>query len=202
MASAAIKSHVSPEEYLALERKAEFKSEYLDGCIYAMAGASKEHNRIAADFLTALNNRLAERHCDVLGSDMRVLIPESGLYTYPDIVVACGESAFLDDETDTLLNPTLIVEVLSPSTERYDRGEKFSHYRRLRSLDQYVLVAQDRVLVEVYSRRDDHWMLKEYDLRDAMLSLASVGCDIPVAEIYRRVDVPEGYVVLPRENAP
>jgi Uma2 family endonuclease len=133
---------------------------------------------------------------------MRVLISESGLYTYPDIVAACGELAFLDDETDTLLNPTLIVEVLSPSTERYDRGEKFSHYRRLRSLEQYVLVSQDRVLVEVYSRQGDHWMLKEYDRRDAMLSLASVGCEITVAGIYRRVEVPEGYVVLPRENAP
>ena len=195
MASAAIKSHVSPEEYLAMERKAEFKSEYLDDCVYAMAGAGKEHKRIAADFLTALNNRQAERHRDVLGSDMRVLISPTGVYTYPDIVVACGELAFLDDETDTPLNPTLIVEVLSPSTELYDRGEKFRHYRRLRSLNQYVLVAQDRVLVEVYSRQVDEWNLKVYDRRDAMLSLASVGCDIPLAEIYRRVDVPEGDVV-------
>jgi Uma2 family endonuclease len=202
MASASSQSYVSPEEYLAMERKAEFKSEYFDGCIYAMAGATKEHNRITLDFLTSLNSRLAERHYDVLGLDMRVLISKTGLYTYPDIVVACGELEFLDEETDTLLNPTLVGEVLSPSTERYDRGEKFVSYRELPSLGEYILVAQDRVLVEVYARQGEQWVLSVFRKRDDVVRLASIGCDIPLAEIYRRVDVPNGDAVLRAKTTP
>jgi Uma2 family endonuclease len=192
MATAAVRPNLSQEEYLALERKAESKSEYHDGCVYAMAGASKEHNRIAADFLTALNNRTLGGPCEVFGSDMRVLISRTGLYTYPAILGVCGELQVLDGEADTALNPALIVEVLSPSTEGYDRGKKFGHYRQLPSLREYVLVSQDRILVEKFERDGDLWILSVRDRRDAAIALASLGCEVPLGEIYRRVPVPDG----------
>jgi Uma2 family endonuclease len=202
MASAAIKPRVSPEEYLAMERKAEFKSEYFDGYLYAMAGASAEHNRLALDLATELNARLRGGPCEVFNSDLRVLVNPSGLYTYPDLVAVCGGPEFEDGRKDTLLNPTLIVEVLSPSTESYDRGEKFAQYRQLPSLREYVLVSQDRVAVERFARKGDQWILTSFDKRDAVVELASVGCEIPLAEIYRRVDVPDGYAVLRAKTTP
>ena len=122
---------------------------------------------------------------------MRVLVSRSGLYTYPDLIVVCGEPRFLDNESDTLLNPTVIVEVLSPTTESYDRGKKFSHYRRLESLKEYVLVAQDEVLVERYSRQGDIWQLSDWTSMDETLSLASIDCHVPLREIYARIEFPD-----------
>ena len=122
MASAAVKTRYTPEQYLTLERKADFKSEYCNGFITAMAGASREHNLIAVNVSAELRSQLKSRPCEVYMSDMRVLVSQTGLYTYTDSVVVCGEPRFQDDEADTLLNPTMIVEVLSPSTESYDRG--------------------------------------------------------------------------------
>ncbi len=192
MSSAVEKRRYTPEEYLALERKAQFKSEYFGGEIFAMSGASREHNRIALNLASALNARLANGPCEAFVADMRVKVSPSGLYTYPDIVAVCGEARFEDAEVDTLLNPTLIVEILSPSTEGYDRGKKFHHYRRIESLREYVLVSQDRVQVERFSRQEDGWMLTVYGRRDEVIGLASVGAEVPLRVIYERLDVPEG----------
>ncbi len=123
---------------------------------------------------------------------MRVKVSPTGLYTYPDVAVACDGPRFEDDEVDTLLNPTLIVEVLSPSTERYDRGKKFAHYERIETLREYVLVSQDAVLVERFARQDGGWLRTLYRRRDDLLPLASVGIEVPLRAIYARVDVPEG----------
>src|SRR5262245_5122353 len=133
MASAALKTRYTPEQYLALERKADFRSEFCNGFITAMAGASREHNLPAGNLHAEIRSQLKGRPCETYVNDLRVLVSRTGLYTYPDVVAVCGEAQFLDDEVDTLLNPTVIVEVLSPSTESYDRGRKFGHYRQLPS---------------------------------------------------------------------
>src|SRR5262249_32000266 len=146
---------VSPAEYLAAERRSETKHEYLRGVVYAMAGASREHNRITLNLGAEIRAQLKGSPFEAFVSDMRVLVEATGLYTYPDVAVVGGERPFLDAEVDTLLNPNVLIEVLSPSTEAYDRGKKFAHYRRIPSLVEYVLVAQDRPLVERFTRRDD-----------------------------------------------
>jgi Uma2 family endonuclease len=178
----------TPKEYLTLERKAEHKSEYFDGQIYAMTGASREHNLIAGNVFGEIRTRLRGRPCEVYMSEMRVKVRETGLYTYPDVVAVCGEPRFEDAEVDTLLNPTLLIEVLSPSTEAYDRGRKSAHYRRLASLAEYVLMAQDRMHVEHYARHGERWVLTEVSDSDGVLTLPSLGCEVPLAEIYERVD--------------
>jgi Uma2 family endonuclease len=187
MASAAFEKRFSPREYLALERKAEFKSEYYDGYITAMAGTSREHNLITLNTGAEIRSRLGDRPCETYVSDMRVYIDRTGLYTYPDVVVVCGEPQFQDDEVDTLLNPTVVVEVLSPSTEVYDRGKKFLHYRRVSTLKEYVLVSQDKILVERYTRQGDDWLLTELNQLSDTLQLASIGCAVPLREIYAKV---------------
>ena len=125
-------------------------------------------------------------------SDIRVCVARTGLYTYPDVAAVCGKSSWQDDEVDTLLNPTMIVEVLSPTTESYDRGKKFGHYRRLESLREYVLVAQDEVRVERYTRQGDDWVLTELNRLEDTLRLTSIGCEVSLREIYAKVDFPEG----------
>jgi Uma2 family endonuclease len=192
MSSAAMKTRCTPEQYLALERKAVVKSEYLDGQITAMSGASRPHNLIATNLIREISARLTDRPCEVYGSDMRVNIPPTGLYTYPDVVAVCDEPEFLDGELDTLLNPTVIVEVLSPSTEAYDRGLKSAHYRRLASLQEYVLVAQDRVFVERYARQGNGWLLTEWSHLEETLRLASIDCEVPLREVYAKVRFPSG----------
>jgi len=187
MASAALKTRYTPEQYLALERKAAFKSEYLDGCITAMSGARRAHNRIAGNIYRKISDQLENGPCEAFIGDLRVCVSPTGLYTYPDVIVVCGEAQFQDDEVDTLLNPTLIVEVLSPTTESYDRGAKFGHYRRLASLKEYVLVAQDQVLVERFIGQGDDWLLSAQDRLDDTLRLTSIDCSIRLREIYARV---------------
>jgi Uma2 family endonuclease len=146
---------LTPVEYLAFERaQTDAKHEYLNGEIMMMAGASLEHNRIVSNLVAALHAQMHGRSCDVFSSDMRVHISATGLYTYPDIAALCGVPQLEDDESDTLLNPEVIIEVLSPSIEAYDRGSKFDHYRSLESLQTYVLVAQDRWQIELYQRQD------------------------------------------------
>jgi Uma2 family endonuclease len=191
MASAALKSRVTPEQYLAIERKSEYKSEYLDGVIYAMSGASFEHNSIAMNLAAQLHSRLRDSPCRVVAADQRVCVAPTGLYTYPDIAIVCAEPQFLDGEFDTLLNPTVLIEVLSPSTEAYDRGKKFGHYRRIASLREYVLVAQDRVSVERYVRRGQDWVLTEWNSLDESLRLDSIEGDVPLREIYAKVVIPK-----------
>jgi Uma2 family endonuclease len=158
--------------------------------MFAMAGASREHTLIAGNVAGELRAQLKGRPCETYQSDMRVRVSESGLYTYPDVVVVCGERQFEDAEVDTLLNPTLIVEVLSESTEAYDRGDKFAHYRRLQSLQEYVMIAQDKVRVERYVRQGSSWVLAEFSELDDTLHLASIECKVPLREIYDRVEFP------------
>ena len=190
--SAAPKAYVTPEQYLAMERQAEFKSEYFAGEIYAMAGGSKEHNRISGDVFGLLWTQLRDRPCAVYNSDMKIRVAGDH-YAYPDVVVVCGEEEYEDEETDVLLNPTLIVEVLSPTTEAWDRGGKSEQYRQRESLREYVLVAQDRPHVERFARQvSGQWLLTEGNGLEAVLSLPSIGCGLALAEVYRKVTFPEG----------
>lgn len=178
------------EQYLALERNATYKSEYLNGQILAMAGASLEHNSITTNFVRVIGNQFVGRPCQVFSSDMRVKVIATGLYSYPDVVAVCGEMRFDGAQRDTLANPSVIVEVLSPSTEAYDRGEKFAHYRRLISLTEYVLVAQDKVRVERYLRQAAGWVLTEMSDLDSRLTLVSIDCDVPLRDLYDKVEFP------------
>jgi Uma2 family endonuclease len=179
---------LSPEEYLALERRSEEKHEYLDGEMFAMTGASRRHNLIALNIAASLHSQLADRPCEPYMGDMRIRVAATGLYTYPDVVVVCGEPQLADDSFDTLLNPTLIVEVISPSTEGYDRGKKFAHYRTIESLAEIVLVSQERVEVERYSRQPEGgWLLLEANRLEDRLPLPSIGCELSLAAIYKRV---------------
>src|SRR5437868_8492820 len=136
------KTLLTPEEYLAIERKAEYRSEYLNGEMFAMTGASRKHNLIALNIAGELRQQLKSKPCEAYVNDMRVRIPATDLYTYPDVTVVCGDPEFEDAFIDTLLNPTLLIEVLSESTESYDRGKKFGYYRTIQSLAEYLLVAQ------------------------------------------------------------
>jgi Uma2 family endonuclease len=186
--SAVPKPYLTPQEYLARERRAETKSEYLRGEVFAMSGASRKHNLIATNVAGELRQRLRERPCEVYQGDMRVRVSPTGLYTYPDVTVVCGEPEFEDAEVDTLLNPKVLVEVLSPTTADYDRGGKFTHYRRLRSLHEYVLISQDRPLVEHYVRQgQDEWLLTEQSSLPDTLVLPSIQCQLPLSEIYLKV---------------
>ncbi|HEX8231344.1 MAG TPA: Uma2 family endonuclease [Chloroflexia bacterium] len=192
--SVAVEPYYSPEQYLALERKAQSRSEYVNGGIYAMSGASREHNLISLNIAGELRAQLRGQPCEVYISDMRVKVSATGMYTYPDVVAVCSEPVFEDAQVDTLTNPTVIVEVLSPSTEGYDRGEKFAHYRRLESLQEYVLVAQDKVRVEHFVRLDDtsgQWVLTEISEPGGTLHLTSIGCELSLRDIYDRVEFPD-----------
>jgi Uma2 family endonuclease len=173
------------DEYLALERAGEVRHEYLRGELFAMVGASRTHNLIVTRLVVALHTRLRERGCEVYSNDMRVRVPATDFVAYPDVVVACGEPAFHDRQADTLLDPVLIVEVLSPSTSDYDRGGKFAHYRSIPSLRDYLLVAQSAVHVEHFAREaDGTWRLSETSDPAAIIEIPTLGCALPVAEIY------------------
>jgi len=190
--SAAAKSLLTPQEYLARERLAETKSEYYDGEVFAMAGGSEEHSLIATNVLIEMGLQLRERPCKVYNSDMRVLVARDGPYTYPDAIVVCGEALFADAEVDTLLNPTVIVKVLSPTTESWDRGGKFEQYQQMPSLQEYVLIAQDRPRVERFARQaEGEWLLTVATGLDSALSLPSIECDLTLRDVYRKVTFPE-----------
>ena len=189
MATVAAQTYFTPEEYIALERKAHFKSEYFDGHIIAMSGASSEHNLITGDIFYGLYPQLIGHGCDIFISDMRVRPSLGDAYFYPDVVVVCGEPEFEDDTFDTLLNPIVIVEVLSPSTEAYDRGEKFTRYKHIASLQEYLLVSQDKVSVEHHRRHGTQWMLSHYHALEEVLQLPAIGCELPLHDIYARVTV-------------
>jgi Uma2 family endonuclease len=181
--------YIAPEVYLERERAAEYKSEYYGGEVFAMSGGTINHSLISTNTISVLHAALKGTGCRVFNSDLRVYIPASGLFTYPDASVVCGDVELLDDRADNLLNPVLLVEVLSPSTESYDRGTKFALYRSIPSLEEYMLVSQDQRRVEVF-RKDTsgRWVL--YDVEDAV-ELASVGCTIPVEDLYAGVELPE-----------
>jgi Uma2 family endonuclease len=155
MVSTQPKTFLTPEQYLEIERKAEYKSEYFRGEMFAMAGASRAHNLLVAHLLRDLGQQLRGKPCEIYPSDMRVRVSSTGLYTYPDVVAVCGEPKLLDNQLDTLLNPHLIVEVLSPSTEAYDRGRKFEHYQSIESLGEYLMITCDRIHADLHTRRPD-----------------------------------------------
>jgi len=180
----------TPEQYLEMERAAETKSEYYHGEIFAMAGASEDHITIVFNIGRAIGNQILDRPCRGYASEMKVQV--GAAYYYPDFVAVCGDRDFLDKRKDALMNPNVIIEVLSPSTEAYDRGLKWLEYRRTASLREYVLIAQDAMRVELYVRQDgDHWLLSILADPDAILSLESIGCAIPLRDIYRNIDFPE-----------
>ena len=183
----AARAFLTPEEYLTKERKASTKSEYRNGQIYAMPGASHEHNVIMGNTFAELHIQLRDRTCIVYPSDMRVKISSTGRYTYPDVVVVCDEPQFEDSHFDTLLNPTVLIEVLSPSTAAYDRGDKFAAYQKLDSLCEYVLISQDRVCVEHYLRQDQEWDLTEFRSLNDVFHLVSIDCELALQAIYAKV---------------
>ena len=205
MAARAAQTQLTPEEYIALERKAipdadTVRSEYVKGEIIAMSGASRAHNLISNNISGELRSLLKGSGCETYASDMRVSSPLTSSYFYPDVVVVCEEPRFEDDVFDILLNPIILVEVLSASTEAYDRGEKFSHYRYLASLQEYILVSQDKVLVERYRRPQKHetapitakdWIFTAFQALEDILSLTSIQCELPLQEIYERVTFPD-----------
>ncbi|MBA3243421.1 MAG: Uma2 family endonuclease [Acidobacteria bacterium] len=186
--SSQAKTLLTPEEYLAIERQAEHKSEYFAGEVFAMVGASQRHNLIAANIVRVLGNQLLERPCNVYTSDMRVKVSATGKYTYPDVVVSCEEEKFDDSRNDTLLNPVVIVEVLSESTEAYDRGKKFEQYQHIESLAEYVLITQDPYRVEIYVRQDDRtWTYSEFHGADDVVSLGAICCQLALNDVYSKI---------------
>jgi Uma2 family endonuclease len=179
---------ITPEEYLEAERSAEFKSEYLDGQVFAMSGASRRHNLIVGKLVATFVHQLRGRPCEVYPSDMRLRVPETGLYTYPDVTVVCGTPELQDGYFDILLNPTVLVEVLSESTERTDRGRKAVHYRRIPSLEEYLLVWQAEARVERYRRSGGgEWRVTDVTGMDASVELDSIGCTLMLREVYEGV---------------
>ena len=191
MSSAAVQTYLTPEEYLAWERKADIKHEYLRGEIIAMSGASRAHSLIVTNISGELYIQLKVGTCEVHTNDIRVRTSPEISYFYPDILVVCGEPRFEDNVFDTLLNPIVLVEVLSPSTQAYDRGEKFKHYQQLTSLQEYILVSQDEVRVERYRRQNTEWQPTEFRSLEDMLSLTSIDCELSLEDIYRRVEFGE-----------
>ena len=187
MSTLPAQTYLTPEEYLAWERKQPYKNEYYDGQIIAMSGASRWHNRITLNTAIHLNNQLMDGKCEIYFSNMRVRTSPKASYFYPDVIVTWDESRFEDDTFDTLLNPILVIEVLSPSTAAFDRGEKFEHYKQLASLQEYILISQDRVRVEHYCRQGTRWLHSTFQSLEDMLPLPSIECEVPLHTIYRRV---------------
>src|SRR5215213_9617067 len=179
--------YLSPEEYLAIERQAEDKSEYVDGVMYAMAGRGERHNLIAGNLVTELNIQLREAPCRVYPSDLKIRVPSSKRFFYPDVSVVCDETQFADDERDVVLNPILIVEVLSESTAAFDRGKKFQSYQQIESLQEYLLVSQDEFVVEHYLRQaDGHWLYTKVSGLDDAITLPNMKCQLLLKDIYNK----------------
>lgn len=201
--SAALKPRLTEDQYLARERHNDFRSEFYRGEMFAMAGASYEHTLVTSNIAGEARAQLKSGPCRVVSSDLRVKILASGLYTYPDVVIVCDEPEFADGVMDTLLNPHALVEVLSDSTEKYDRGEKFAQYRKIPSLKEFVLVAQDQTLVERYVRQpDDSWLLTAFAepvgsadagskrVLTTTFEFSTLPVRIPFADIYLGVEFP------------
>lgn len=187
MGDAAARMRMTEEEYLAFERASDEKHEFADGEIFAMAGGTFEHSTVAQGIGGVLRAALQGRRCTVQNSDMKVYIPSTGRYVYPDAVVVCGRPEFRDDNRDVLLNPRVVVEVLSPTSEAYDRGDKFANYRSIPSLKQYVIVSQDKPYIEVYTRQDDGaWGLRDYGAGQTA-ALPAIECAIEVDQVYAGV---------------
>ena len=202
------KLYLTPQEYLDYEREAETKSEYYNGEIYAMAGATREHSLIVTNTVLSLGTRLRGRRCEIYAADMRVKVSPTGLYTYPDVVVVCGLPRFDDAHKDTLPNPTLIVEVLSESTEAYDRTGKFEHYRKLESLTDYLLISQERAWIEHRARQSEiKWLIGFYMGMETVVPVPSIDCELRLSDVYDKIDWPDessarGWLRAVKEPAP
>jgi len=184
---------VTPAEYLEQERRAEYKSEYFRGEVIAMARATHDHALIVSNLVAALSQQLKDRPCDVYASNLRLRVTPIEFYTYPDVMVICGEVQCEDSQEDTVLNPVVLIEVLSDATQDYDRGQKFQHYRTLPSLKEYLTIAQDAPHVEHWIRQDqDRGSFAEFNNPSQTIQLPTIGCTLPMAEIYRKVDWTSG----------
>ena len=182
---------LSEEEYLALDRAAEFRSEFVDGEMFAMSGGSLRHARLQRNLLFELQSALKDTGCEAFTSDMRVRVPATRMYAYPDVTVICGKPVLVDEHQDILLNPIVIFEVLSPSTERYDRGLKFQQYRAIESLKDYILVDQNQVRIEQFTRQDSSpWTLRDYQRLEEVLTIASINVSLPLHRIYDQIELP------------
>lgn len=186
--SAAEELKLTPAQYLEQERAADFKSEFVDGEVFAMSGASVNHNRIAMNVGAEIRNAFKDRPCVVLGSDMKVWMESANTFAYPDLSGRCGSLEFYDERKDIYRNPEFVIEILSDSTETYDRGDKFYRYQTVESLREYVLISQNSVAVDVYRRHEAGWLYNSIRDLNGALRLDSVECEIPLSEIYRGVD--------------
>ena len=188
----------TPEQYLEMDRKADHRSEYVAGEILAMAGASREHNRITLNIGTSLTLLLRGKPCEPFTSDIRIKGKKTGAYLFPDVVVGCEPLEFEDNSLDILLNPVVIMEVLSPTTEVDDRSWKFAHFRRMATLKDYVLLSQYQPFAEHYTRQDDEtWVLTELNGLHSILHLPSIECELSLSEIYERVDfAPDTFLIV------
>ena len=184
-----LQRYYTPEEYFALEEVAEYKSEYYNGRIYAMAGGSLNHARLTNNLVTLFNTAFFEKPCEVFNSDVKVAVQADNFYAYPDISVVCGEPELLLSRNDTITNPILIVEVLSRSTRNYDRGDKFMFYRALPSLQTYLLVHQDRITVEHYQKMDNSWNFKVYTELTDVIILPALQMELSLARLYNKVNL-------------
>ena len=186
--SSGSKTYLTPEEYLHRERTAEYRSEYYRGETFAIAGASANHNLILSNCIQTLGQQLKKKPCRVYPSDLKVRVKATGLYAYPDLSIVCGQPELESKDGEVLLNPIAIVEVLSDSTEAYDRGKKFEHYRTIPSLRHYVLIAQDRYSIDCFSRQEDGtWSLSACQSLDSSVCLGSINCQLEINEVYDKV---------------
>ena len=181
------KNKMTPGEYLDFERNSEFKHEFFNGEVFAMTGAKRNHNRINVNLTRKIGNKFEANKfaCDLFSNDMRVKIQDS--YAYPDVVIFCGDAEFEDNEFDTLTNPVVIMEILSDSTEAFDRGKKFSYYQTIPTLKEYILISQKEYYVDQFTRIDDGWKYRSYANPDQVLNMASINCELPLSEIYLNV---------------
>lgn len=195
MSTATSKVYITPEQYEEIEERSEIRHEYYRGEMFAMSGGTEAHSLITGNLIRALGNNLEDRPCKVYTNDMRVKVNATGLYTYPDVSVVCGPAIFTQsEEKTTLLNPTVVIEVLSPSTEKYDRSTKLNHYLRVDSIREIVLVAQDEIRIDRLRRPEGdekEWLWSSMLNRDDVLTLPSIACEIPLSRIYARTDVPD-----------
>ncbi len=190
MSNLAVERWVSPEEYLEFEEASSEKHEYINGEIYAMAGANYEHIRLSSNLSFLFVGHLRERPCDCSGSDLKVYNPASGSFFYPDLTIICDEPIFHGRGKQTVINPLIVIEILSPSTEAFDRGDKFAHYRMLESLQVYVLVSQKKARIEVHTRQGEEWKEVVCEGMESVLTLEAIEFSTPLSEIYRQVKFP------------
>jgi Uma2 family endonuclease len=182
-------THLTPEQYLDIESKAEFRSEYINGEMFAMSGGTPNHARIVSNAVRRLGEQLDDRPCEVFGGDLRLYSAKYKIFTYPDVLVACGQHRLLEGRRDTLTDATVIIEVLSPSTKNYDRSEKFRFYRSLPSFSEYLLLAQDEIRAEHHVRQPDgSWLFREFTGPADEIGLKSIGCHLQLRSLYARVE--------------